>query len=337
MTGVTSESRSKLSKILADAELPLVDGEEIREVMRKLIDVGAADLPRPGCGKTRDRWWALARVGRADLSLAKVFESHADALAILDELGEDADQNRLHAVWAAEGPGEPLVLDRTTGLLDGLKPWCSGAAFVERGLVTAIDLEGRSVLVIVDLNQTGVAVQPSNWVACGMAAAGTTALRFSGASARVLEGGGAYLERPGFWQGGAGIAAVWFGAALAVADRLSAGAAQRDDPHANAHLGAVETEISAARALLLATADWIDENPDGCAFVSALRLRLAVESAATSILERAARAMGPGPLSTDDEHSQRCSDLAIFIRQSHGERDLAALGEAVAGEEGCLW
>jgi hypothetical protein len=29
-----------------------------------------------------------------------------------------------------------------------------------------------------------------------------------------------YLQRPGFWHGGAGIAAVWFGAAAALAERM---------------------------------------------------------------------------------------------------------------------
>ena len=38
------------------------------------------------------------------------------------------------------------------------------------------------------------------------------------------------------------------------------------------------------------------------------------------------RALGPGPLTTDDAHARRVSDLRIYLRQHHGERDLARLG-----------
>jgi hypothetical protein len=41
---------------------------------------------------------------------------------------------------------------------------------------------------------------------------------------------------------------------------------------------------------------------------------------------RTGRALGPGPLVLDAEHARRVADLAIYIRQSHAERDLAALG-----------
>ena len=42
------------------------------------------------------------------------------------------------------------------------------------------------------------------------------------------------------------------------------------------------------------------------------------------------RALGAGPLGHDREHARRVSDLTVYLRQHHGERDLAALGAALA-------
>ena len=50
---------------------------------------------------------------------------------------------------------------------------------------------------------------------------------------------------------------------------------------------------------------------------------------ATSILTHLGRAYGPHPLVFDEPISQRTQELTIYLRQSHAERDLAALGELV--------
>jgi hypothetical protein len=55
-----------------------------------------------------------------------------------------------------------------------------------------------------------------------------------------------------------------------------------------------------------------------------------VEHAVTTTLDRVGRALGPGPLAHDAEHAQRVADLTVYVRQSHAERDLAALGAALA-------
>lgn len=62
-------------------------------------------LPLPGQGRTLDRWRALARVAGCDLSLAKLYEGHTDALAILAECGAAHHAGEgIWGVWAAEPP-----------------------------------------------------------------------------------------------------------------------------------------------------------------------------------------------------------------------------------------
>jgi hypothetical protein len=49
---------------------------------------------------------------------------------------------------------------------------------------------------------------------------------------------------------------------------------------------------------------------------------------ATEMLDRFGRAFGPRPFTADAEISQRWADTHLYLRQHHGERDLAELGTA---------
>ena len=291
--------------------------------MRRLIQQGLSNLPAPGRGQTLARWRALAAVGAIDLSLAKLYEGHTDALAILAELGERTPEG-LGAVWAAEPPHTPLVFE--DGYLSGIKKWCSGASTVDFALLTARTTEDRPILVQTALQQEGVNVDLTPWRAVGMASSQSGSVTFTHVPAAMVGQPGDYLARPGFWQGGAGIAAVWLGGAIAIARTLATSHQIPTDEHASVHLGAVDTALSSARALLIETADWIDAHPQADAAAPALRLRAAVEAACEEVLTRTGRALGPAPLCCDPVHAQRCADLSVFLRQSHAERDLAELG-----------
>ncbi|MET0496171.1 MAG: acyl-CoA dehydrogenase, partial [Actinoplanes sp.] len=62
------------------------------------------DLPLPGHGRTAERLLGLSALARRDLVLARLGEGHADALAILLELGSPpsaAQRSQRGGVWAA--------------------------------------------------------------------------------------------------------------------------------------------------------------------------------------------------------------------------------------------
>lgn len=65
----------------------------------------AADVPLPGSGRTWERFQTLHGLGREDLALARLAEGHADAVAILAELGASAPApGERWGVWAAQPP-----------------------------------------------------------------------------------------------------------------------------------------------------------------------------------------------------------------------------------------
>lgn len=321
-------------------------GEHRRTVaveFARLTAAGALDLPLPGGGRTRQRWSALTALAERDLALARLAEGHTDALAVLAELRAldvpgvpgELPAGRW-AVWAAEPPGALLQAERSaTGQwrLNGVKPYCSGARVCTHALVTARAGEERR-LFAVTVDDTHLTPATESWPAAGMAASDTLDISFDDAPAVPVGPPGAYVDRPGFSHGGIGVAACWYGGARAVAATLRTAAAHRPpEPHALAHLGAVEAGLTAAEALLDRAAAETDADPadrEGEAALRAMRVRAFVESTASDVLQHVGRAMGAGPLGHDAAHARNVTDLTVYLRQHHGERDLAALGAAVA-------
>lgn len=309
----------------------------------ELVDRGLLTLPLPGGGRTRDRMRALIALGAADCVLARLAEGHADAVAILAELsGPEAGSGRLWGVWAAQPPGAAALAAHSEAgdwWVEGDKPFCSGAAACDAALVTTSSDEGNR-LFAVDLRQGGVEALSGTWSALGMAGSDSRTVRFHRVAAVPVGGPGDYVERPGFWHGAAGVAACWLGGSLGLARVLEAAASSRElDPHALAHLGSVDGSVTAMTLVLLQAADEIDRDPKdrhGRAALVARRARTVVEEGATSVMLRVGRALGAFPLTHDAAHSRRVADLTVYLRQSHGERDLADHGRRVL-QAGADW
>jgi alkylation response protein AidB-like acyl-CoA dehydrogenase len=121
------------------------------------LSSGALDCPLPGLGRTAARFTVLTSVAEEDLCVARLFEGHVDAVAILAELGAPAPRpGERWGVWAAEPPGEGLTATRTERgwLLNGLKQYCSGAHNCTHALVTAKAADGKRLFAV----RTGVGV-----------------------------------------------------------------------------------------------------------------------------------------------------------------------------------
>ena len=307
------------------------------DLVREWLRGGQLQLPLPGSGSTAQRWRQLSELTEADIVAGRLAEAHADAVAILAELhGRTPEADELWGVWAAEPP-DAVVTARAAGdalVLDGTKAWCSGAGLCSNALVTAHLADGTRGLFAVDLRDEAVRPLNVTWRNPGMADSDTRSVQFDGATAIPVGHPGDYLSRPGFWFGAIGVAACWLGGARAVAAPLYRRAASDSaDDHQLAHLGAVDAAISAAAATLAVAADHVDGDPgnrSGLAELTARRVRAVVEKAVDEALGRTARALGPGPLCLDDRHAKAVADLTVYVRQSHAERDLAALGQLAA-------
>jgi alkylation response protein AidB-like acyl-CoA dehydrogenase len=304
------------------------------ESLARLVEQGVDRLPLPGRGQTLARWRALAEVGAHDLGLAKLFEGHTDALAILAELGAPAPlAGSIWATWAAEPPdARPRLTHLGDGrvLLDGDKAWCSGAEDASHGLMTAWDERDRQQLVSFDLRQAGITREAGSWQAVGMASSRSIRLHLSEVVGQLVGRPGEYTGRPGFWHGGAGVAACWLGAAQWLGEYLRRHCTERADPHRRAHLGSVHVVLQGAANSVRALAEQIDASPTQSHQLAVMQVRLQVEAACDAVMSHVGRALGATPYCTDAHFAHLMADLPVFLRQSHAERELAGLGDAIA-------
>ncbi len=319
-------------------------------------------LPLPMQGDTLTLWESLASLGAVDLTVARVTEPHLDALAILREArrhgqvrdedwdgsSPDWDAARLWQVYAAEGPHRLHAREKGgCWTLDGVKPWCSLADRATHALVTAwIDDHERGLFAI-RLDHAGVTTSPgetgqsAGWAARGLAQVRSTAIALDGVPAVQICQPQWYLRRSGFAWGGVGVAAIWYGAAVALARTLRVAAARREpDQVALLHLGAVDTALARASAVLAAAAVVADDptTEAGESVLVAQRARQVVADSAEEVLHRVGHALGPAPLTGDEDHARRVADLTVYVRQHHAERDLARQGEqTLADHAGWRW
>ena len=302
-------------------------------------------IPHPASGfgnnnaansNTLIRWQILGYVASIDLTIAKWFESHLDALSILYEVGysgnTDSLSNRLWAVWASEG--HPLSFNQ--GKLNGTKAWCSGANIVDYGLMTYRDTSNDAQLLIVDMQEADIEIDNSGWQAVGMQATDTATMTFTQAIAHQVGGANAYLDRVGFWHGAAGVAACWYGAAARLAEYLVNAYQTKPNDYKAMYLGQISTSLAVTQQYFYSVAELIDSQPHLSHELAIRQLRANVEQLARQVIEVVGQALGAAPFCANAHFARLSADLAVFIRQSHGAFDLQKIGELTSEVAGDL-
>lgn len=328
------------------ARTPAGVGDDVAAAIAWAAEVGA---PLATTSRLTELWEALAAVAHRDVAAARILEPHVDALRILAEARADgfpidaetlgAEDAATWGVFAAETPGLRLEARPVAGsdpgewMLDGTKPWCSLAADLSHALVTAWIDRDRRGLFAVDLRARGVRPHGGPWHARGLAQVMSAPVDFAGARAVIVGEPGWYLRRTGFARGGMAVAACWWGAATALTEPLRAAATtERADQLALVHAGRVDAALWAARAVLSEAGAVLDRGAHLAETMLATRVRAAVVRAAELALDETDHALGPGPLVADERHARRAADLRLYLRQHHGDRDLARLGRDLVTE-----
>jgi alkylation response protein AidB-like acyl-CoA dehydrogenase len=308
------------------------------ELIARLRCMAKGEMPLPGGGQTALRHRRLMDIGRESLPLARLAEGHWDAVAILAEARRKPELGAIYGVWASELPGHELQLE--SGFdgfrMSGTKRFCSGAGLVDRALLTT----GAPQKILIDLdlrkNAEAIHVDHSAWKSDVFRETGTATITFDSvpiSAEQIIGGPGWYLDRLGFWYGACGPAACWAGGAQGLVAYASE--QSREDPHTLAHLGAMQASVWALRTYLDSAGCEIDGAGDTPtkARILALTVRHLVEQACTDVLRRLTRAYGPHPLALNEDISRRYQELDLYLRQSHAERDLEALGRDFKGHE----
>ncbi len=297
----------------------------------------------------------LRTIGRADLSLGRIFEGHINALKLFAWFGSDEQKAALalnlasgafYGVWATEPP--PGVSLRRNGegwLLSGTKTFATGAGGLNHAIVTTRSDDGGTQLVVVPANLPGRA-DLSGWRVRGMRA--TVSGRYDLAELRpdetqLLGEPGDYGREPRFTAGAWRFLAVQLGGmeGLLSETRAAMSDAARADPLQRLKFG---ESVAATRTAYL----WVreaaqraaDDTQDAPNFVR--MARGVVERAALDVMELSARIVGTRSAFDGQRIDKISRDLSLYLRQAGPDhaRDQAAiawLDHDAWGEDDLLW
>jgi alkylation response protein AidB-like acyl-CoA dehydrogenase len=307
------------------------DGVFPRLALDRLIDLGALAAFGRLDVEPLDLFEALRLVGRANLSLGRIFEGHVNGAQLVAAYGDsrqrarlaqDLDAGFVYGVWNTEpAPGVAIVEGPSGGRLQGAKSFATGAGHIDRAVVTGRTATGDRRMVVVDAGQAERA-DPSIWAVSGMKATVSGLYDLTdlpAGEAERLGGPGDYEREPRFSGGAWRFTAVQLGGIERILQLLRThlveGPASEDPIHRARFAQALAESRSAY--LWVRQAAQRAEAPDAgeAALAFVLMTRGVVEEAGLAVTEAAARSVGTRAFFHDQPLDAACRDLALYLRQ----------------------
>ena len=360
---VSDESPAARAAAFADRFELAADGVFPAAGLAELHRIGLTTAPlapsRGGShlGVAAGRWGEILTVcrhlGRADLTLARLFEGHANGVQLVETFGSDALKDRFaaavrggasSAIWNTERPGHALSFtpraDGSAVTLIGGKVFCSAAARVTRPVICGT-LEGEGggwQMAAVPLDDTPHAVDPAGWDPLGVRGTETYAIRFA-EGATVDRGDligtpGDYLREPWLTAGAARFLAVQVGACERLLELVRSDlwiAKRTDHPGQRARAAELTRLVARGRFWLDALGDrcdrWIDEPDETDRLVALTRAaRTEIEDLSHAAIRLASQCLGLRAMVAPHPLERLIRDLTTYLRQPALDTSVEGLG-----------
>ena len=270
---------------------------------------------------------ALAEVAGIDLCLARLVEGHVDARRILAQAGT-RPVDGVYGVWASRsaGTGVRAIQGPEGWHLSGQVRFASGVDVIDRVLLPGW-VDDRTHLLF-DIAADVVQPDRSTWHTSAMDASRSFTVVVDSIAGDPIGEENFYLDRPGFVVGGLGVAAVWAGGARAVTDQVATGLRTFSaSPHQLRRLGRMEQAAWQAGVLVEHVAERIDDLDRGAVERSVASARSGVVDACETVIDEAAKIVGPGGLVGSARLARTLADLQLYIRQHHADHTWEAAGQ----------
>lgn len=281
---------------------------------------------------TRAAFEALRTLGRANLSVARLFEGHMNAVKLVGlyggepiqrDLAEAIGRGELLGVWGADDPDNPLRCEFQGErlVLEGRKKFASGLGLVSQAIVTTTAEDGPQMI----LAPTCAAdrADQSAWSMGGMRATQSGLYDFSGveiAASALLGEPGDYLREPYFEGGVWRYCAAHLGAAEALYTEMLAQLIERsraDNASQQRRIVAAAIAIESTRLWLTRASKEVEEagaRPDKAAV--SLLARDVTEDACRLVAETVERALGMAAHIEGSFIQRMMRDLRLFLCQA---------------------
>ncbi|MGW3951231.1 acyl-CoA dehydrogenase family protein [Streptomyces sp. NPDC004752] len=315
-------------------------------------------------------WEMTTTLAKADLSLARCWEGHANALVVIDALATPEQKRRWFAgvvehgekwaAWSGEPqapkPGESLRFGTTLvpvpggWVLHGSKAFATSATGAQWAILLVDpdtpggarptrEVHGRLLLLACDLSDPTVTVDASWWDPVGMRATVSHAVRFHETFIprdHLIGGPGSYFD--GQWQTAfvPHYAASFLGGALA-AYEYGLGYLKRQgkggDPYVQQRVGSMAVNVETARLWLRHVAGLWDESRRDEARIAGDRAWYVIAQLARETVHHVIHACGARSLIRPSPVERILRDLTLYQLHDNDDHVLATLGRAVLGEQ----
>lgn len=281
----------------------------------------------------------LMALGGASLPIARLYEGHVNATALIVRhgnaeqrvrIGEQVRQGAMLGVWGADGE-QPVLIEQTAAgpTLCGTKAFASGLGDISIAIVAARGDHGLQMVMVAANDPAradhtawdvdGMVGSRSGWFDCTGLPAGGSAL---------LGGPDAFFEEPDFHGGVWRLAACYAGAMARLATLCADWTERREQSavpivQSRVGMGAIEAETATLWARHAATVVERRDGRAGNAVATALFAREAVEQAATRQLALVERLSGTAMHRRGSESGRIARDLRFYLRQGDLDGKLA--------------
>ena len=314
--------------------------------------LGGAGLHTPAA--TLPLLRVLQHVGHGNLAVGRVYEGHANALLLIQQLATaeqvahyaaDARAGRLFGVWNTENPADGVHLEALPNgryRLRGAKTFASGAGHLARPLITGALPDGQGwQLFVLPADAQPPALDRSFWQPLGMRATASFRADLTGLEIGpddLIGPPNAYYQQPAFSGGAIRFAAVQLGGAEAVFDEtvdFLRGLGRTDDPYQRQRLGEMAILLESGRQWLRGAAENAARpgaaTPEGAEATVAYAnmMRTAIETISLEMLRLAERCVGARGLLRPQPFERLHRDLTHYLRQPAPDGALADVGRFV--------
>ncbi|MBE7176940.1 MAG: acyl-CoA dehydrogenase [Mucilaginibacter polytrichastri] len=344
---VQQEQLEKVCRLIAGkaADTEYADGGPEQE-FTWLAEAGALEIVLPGRPLDFNQPYTpallrlLKEVGKANLSVGRIFEGHINALYLIHLFArpdqkkrwydEVIDHKAIFGVWnTQQQDGTSFSESGDVLIMQGRKTFCSGAGLLTHAIVTG-DMQtnngqGWQMSVV---NMAGLAenIDRSTWKTLGMRASCSFNVDFTGyrlAADDLLGLPGQYFEQPYFSAGAIRFAAVQLGGAESIMEHgvhYLQSLKRTKDPFQQTRIARMTNDLITGR-LWLAKAgnyfdDWLQDPEKKDSLIAFANMtRTATEEICLRIMEDCNRCVGARGLMHpfDLERIQR--DLTFYLRQ----------------------
>ena len=314
-------------------------------------------------------WMITKEIAKADLSLARCWEGHANSLLLLDGMATASQKARWFrgvvdrgdkwVAWSGEpqarAPGESRPYGTTVAkvpggyVVDGTKVFATSATAAQWAiLLVSLDGPGgvrhargdaeSQLLLCCDMSDPSVTPDGTWWDPMGMRATVSHLVQFNGTfipDAHSIGYPGQYLKEA--WQTYfiPHYAATFLGAAEAAyefAIRYLRSQQKAEDPYIQHHIAATSINIDTAHLWLRHVAREWEVGRYEEAQLAGGRARHVIEHLAEDAVKHCIRACGARSLNGPASLERVYRDLSFYVRHDNDDHLLATIGRALMGQ-----